>query len=59
MIARVNIVLNRNRLLTVIDVVRKAPWKEGRSGRLACVVHVDVPPNFFRLIFAMTLYVNL
>ena len=33
MIARVNIVLNRNRLLTVIDVVRKARWEEGRSGR--------------------------
>ena len=33
MIARVNIVLNRNRLLTVIDVVHKAPWEEGRSGR--------------------------
>ena len=54
-----NVVLNRNRLLTVIDVVRKAPWEEGISGQLACVVHVDVPPNFFRLIFAMTLYLNL
>ena len=33
MIARVNVVLNRNRLLTVTDVVRKARWGEGRSGR--------------------------